>query len=87
MMKMGRANKMQLCLFIFPKNRFCFHFATQAVAGLPLSSREERAERRVRSCPMLRQRKSRGQNIVAINNHLAQNGVETPAQLLGENGV
>jgi hypothetical protein len=36
---------------------------------------------------MLRQRKSRGQNIVAINNHLAQNGVETPAQLLGENGV
>jgi hypothetical protein len=27
-----------------------FHFATQAVAGLPLSSREERAERRARGC-------------------------------------
>jgi hypothetical protein len=34
---------------------------------------------------MLRRQKSRGQNIVAINNYLTQNGVETPAQLLGEN--
>jgi hypothetical protein len=31
---------------------------------------------------MLRRLKSRGQYIVVINNYLAQNGVETPAQLL-----
>jgi hypothetical protein len=55
------------------------------VAGLPLSSREERAERRVRGWLMLRRQKSRGQHSVAIWYNLAQNGVETPAQLLGEN--
>jgi hypothetical protein len=37
-------------LFFLLINASCFHFATQAVAGLPLSSREERAERRVRGC-------------------------------------
>jgi hypothetical protein len=68
-------------------------FATQAVAGLPLSSREERAERRVRSWLMLRrQRKSAyclrqmlGQNIVVFKYYLTQNGVETPAHPLKEN--